>query len=217
MTGRSTPTDPVHARSTAVRTNRVEAAAAFATALSAHEPFFDHEVQRPQGRLRVRGYTAASRAPDIIVSAARAVVFRGRRVLVVSESDGTRHVMPGGRRELGESLEVTVRRELLEECGWHVGELRPFAVLHFHHPGPERPHDWCDFANVIYLTEGARYDRHTLDRTQGEVRSRLMSATAAFSAVTDRHRTILAAALAARSGGGGRGLPVPGSRPARPA
>jgi ADP-ribose pyrophosphatase YjhB (NUDIX family) len=178
--------------------SRAEAAAAFAPALAACEPFFDHEVQRPQGRLRVRGYAAVIPVPEVMISAVRAVVFRGSRVVVVSESDGTHHVMPGGRREVGESLEETVRRELLEECGWRVGELQPFAFLHFQHAGPAPPPGWCDFANIIYLTEGDRYDRRSLDPTQGEVRSRLMSSRAAFGAVTDRHRSILAAALSAR-------------------
>lgn len=196
MSDGSTPTADV--RTAAPTVSQSEAAAAFAPLLAAHQPFFDHEVQRPQGRLRVRGYTAAIAVPDVLVSAVRAVVFKGPRVVVVSESEGTRHVMPGGRREPGESLEATVRRELLEECGWHVGELRPFAFLHFQHAGPAPPHDWCDFANVIYVTDCARYERRALDRTQGEVRSRLMSARAAFSAVTDRHQSILAAALAAR-------------------
>ena len=166
--------------------------------LLSREPFFDHMVQRPQGLLRVRGYDGAVAVPDIMVSAARAVVFKGPRVVVLSEADGTRHVMPGGRRQEGESLEATVRRELLEECGWHVGELRPFAFLHFQHPGPARPPDWCDFTNVIYLTETVRYDRRARDPSQGKVRSRLMSARAALSVVTDRHRPMLMAAMLAR-------------------
>ncbi|MBP7648399.1 MAG: NUDIX hydrolase [Phenylobacterium sp.] len=189
---------PIDAIPAAVQVSQAEAAAAFAPLLASHEPFFDYEVQRRQGRLRVRAYRWAIPLPDIIVTAARAVVFKGARVVVLSESDGTHHVMPGGRREPDESLETTVRRELLEECGWHVGELRPFAFLHFQHPDPAPPPDWCDFANVIYLTEGVRYDRRALDPSQGRVRSRLMSARAAFSTVTDRHRAILAAALSAR-------------------
>ncbi|MDO8799692.1 NUDIX hydrolase [Phenylobacterium sp.] len=198
MTDRPIPTRPIDARSVAAPSSQAEAAAAFAPLLAAHEPFFDHEVQRPQGRLRVRGYAAAIPVPDILVTAVRAVVFRGSRVVVLSESDGTHHVMPGGRREPGEGLEATVRRELLEECGWRVGALRPFAFLHFQHPGPAAPADWCDFANLIYLTEGANYDRRSLDPTQGKVRSMLMSTNAAFGAVTDRHRAILTAALSAK-------------------
>ena len=198
MPDRSITTQPIDAIPAGAQVSKAEAAAAFAPLLAAHHPFFDHEVQRPQGRLRVRAYRWAIPLPDIIITAARAVVFKGPRVVVLSESDGTHHVMPGGRREPGESLESTVRRELLEECGWHVGELRPFAFLHFQHPDPAPPPDWCDFANVIYLAEGARYDRRALDRTQGKVRSRLLSARAAFSTVTDRHRALLAAALSAR-------------------
>lgn len=198
MTDEAAPTRPADARSLDVPVSHAEAAGAFASLLAAHAPFFDHEVQRPQGRLRARGYTAAIPAPDIMVSAVRAVVFKGRRVVVVSEADGVSHVMPGGRREPGEGLETTVRRELLEECGWHVGALRPFAFLHFQHPGPKPPPDWCDFVNVIYLTEAGRYDPRARDRTQGEVRSRLMSVRAAFDAIPDRHRSILAAALTPR-------------------
>lgn len=212
MTDWSRPTGPVDAGSTAAYVSRAEAAAAFAPLLAAHQPFFDHEVQRPQGRLRVRGYTAAIPVPDILVSAVRAVVFNRSRVVVVREADGTRHVMPGGRREPGESLEATVRRELLEECGWHVEELSTFAFLHFQHPGPQPPQDWSDFANLIYLTEAARYDRRALDRTQGDVRSRLMSARAAFSAVTDRHRPMLAAALSARRSASAVRTPPPAAQ-----
>lgn len=208
MAERSIRTGPIDARSMAPLLSQAEAAAAFSPLLAGHEPFFDHEVQRPQGRLRVRGYVASVPVPDVMVSAVRAVVFNGPRVLVLSESDGTRHVMPGGRREPGESQEATVRRELLEECGWHAGVLQPFAFLHFQHPGPASPPDWCDFANVIYLTEGARYDRHALDRSQGEVRLRLMSTRAAFSAVTDRHRSMLQAALSARAALAGRSGPT---------
>ncbi|MFZ3008232.1 MAG: NUDIX domain-containing protein [Phenylobacterium sp.] len=211
MSDRPIPTRPIDAHSVAAAMSQAEAAAAFTPSLTAHQPFFDHEVERPQGRLRVRGYTAAIPVPDVIVSAVRAVVFKGSRVVVLSEADGTHHVMPGGRREPGEGLDATVRRELLEECGWHVGELRPFAFLFFQHPGPAPPADWCDFANLIYLTEAARYDRRSLDATQGKVRSRLMSTKAAFDAVTDRHRAILAAALSAKrvASGGQWSTPKP--------
>jgi ADP-ribose pyrophosphatase YjhB (NUDIX family) len=198
MSDWSIPTGAVDARLAAPPVSQAEAAVAFAAELAAYDPFFDHEVQRPEGRLRSRCYAAAIPVPDIMVSAIRAVVFKDSRVVVVSEADGTHHVMPGGRRQPGETQEATVRRELLEECGWHVGELRPFAFLHFQHPGPTPPPAWCDFANVIYLAEATRYDRRALDGSQGKVRSRLMSTKAAFGAVTDRHRAVLAAALSAR-------------------
>lgn len=148
----------------------------------------------------MRGYLAAVDAPDELISASRAVVFRGSRVIVVDEADGARHVMPGGRREAGESLEATARRELLEECGWHVGELKPFAFLHFHHPGPDRPADWRDTINVVHLAEALRHDRGARDPSQGKVRARLMSVTAALGVLADRHQAMLRAALAARAG-----------------
>lgn len=192
-------TMPTDADRATLRVGRAEVEAGFASDLAFHEPFFDHVVKRPQGLLRSRCYAAVVPVPDSMVSAVRAVVFKGSRVIVVSESDGTHHVMPGGRRLAGESQATTVRRELLEECGWHMGELRPFAFLHFQHPGPTPPADWFDFANVIYLAEAVRYDRRAIDVTQGKVRSRLMSVKAAFGAITDRHRAILSAAISARA------------------
>lgn len=178
--------------------SHAEAAASFTSLLAAQEPFFDRVVQRPQGLMRVRGYRWALTVPEVMVSAVRAVVFKEQRVIVLTESGGTRHVMPGGRREAGESLEATVRRELFEECGWHVGELRQFAFLHFEHAGPAPPADWCDFTNLIYLTEGLSYDRRRLDPTQGKVRSRLTPFKVALGTLAEPHQSMLREALSVR-------------------
>lgn len=178
--------------------SREEAVASFTSLLAVQEPFFDRVVQRPQGLMRVRGYRWTLTVPEVMVSAVRAVVFKEQRVIVLTESGGTRHVMPGGRREAGESLEATVRRELLEECGWHVGELQPFAFLHFEHADPSLPVDWYAFADLIYMTEGLSYDRRRLDPTQGKVRSRLTTFKVALGTLAEPHHSMLQEALSVR-------------------
>jgi len=182
-------------------TTRAEAAALFSPTLVDHTPFADLEIEWPQVRLRLRGYAVGLNVPDVMISSVRAVVFRGPRLVVVRDPNGC-HITPGGRREPGETVEDTCRRELLEECGWRVGELRPLAIWHFQHlgaePPPDFPFEWCDFANLIYLAEGVAHDRRALDRSQWELGSRLMSPAAARSMLPPEQAALLDLALAAR-------------------
>lgn len=75
--------------------------------------------------------------------------------------------MPRGRRRNGESLADTVRREVLEETCWSVGDLSVLAVGHFHitsavpegyaYPNP-------DFLQLVYLAEAVRFhDERTIE------------------------------------------------------
>jgi ADP-ribose pyrophosphatase YjhB (NUDIX family) len=87
------------------------------------------------------------------VSSVRAVVFSDDgRVLVMRNADST-HVLPGGRREPGETPEQTLRRELLEECGWRVEPREVLGFTHFRHLAPKPagyPFPHPDFFWVIY-------------------------------------------------------------------
>jgi 8-oxo-dGTP pyrophosphatase MutT (NUDIX family) len=70
-------------------------------------------------------------------------------------------VIPGGRREPGETTVAAIQRELLEETGWVVGNLRPFAFLHFHYETPRPSHVirifYPDFIWHIFLAEPVEY------------------------------------------------------------
>lgn len=131
---------------------------ALAHCLARCEWLADEPVVWGQGtgaiRLRLISYLTAETPPLAYVTSVRAIVFRGDEVLVVRDPDGY-HVIPGGRREAGETLEETLRREVLEETGWALGAIAPLGLLHFRHldPQPPGPHPYPDFLNVVYMAE----------------------------------------------------------------
>ena len=96
-------------------------------------------------RLILTAYLTVDQPPDSLILAGRALVLQDREVLVIKDPDGE-HVLPGGRREAGESPEDAVKREVLEEAGWTLRELEPFAALHLHYETP-RP---TGVGRVIY-------------------------------------------------------------------
>lgn len=59
MTKRVDADAPTDLGSAPTAESQAEAAAMFAALLADHEPFFDHEVRRPQGLLRSRCYAAS--------------------------------------------------------------------------------------------------------------------------------------------------------------
>lgn len=80
------------------------------------------------------GYISELRAlvgsrPLFMVGAGVLLLDEHKRVLLQHRTDSDDWGTPGGACELGESLEQTARRELLEETGLEVGELRLFTVL----------------------------------------------------------------------------------------
>jgi 8-oxo-dGTP diphosphatase len=68
-----------------------------------------------------------------IRNSARAVLVRDGALLLQVCRDGDRvfHLLPGGTQEFGEPLDVTVRREVLEETGWPIRVERLLWVSEF--------------------------------------------------------------------------------------
>ena len=109
--------------------------------------------------LRIAGYLNEESPPLEYVTSVRGVVFCGDRVLVMRNRDEV-HVLPGGRREGGETLVETLQREMLEEAGWTVEVGGMLGFLHLRHLGPKPsdslpgfPYLYPDFAQVVFLGE----------------------------------------------------------------
>jgi 8-oxo-dGTP pyrophosphatase MutT (NUDIX family) len=132
--------------------------------LSRHTPLASGEEiwgspEYPQP-LRLTWYRTDEAPPLAYVTSVRAIVFRGGEVLVVWEPNGKPYIIPGGRCEAGESIEATVRREVLEEVGWALGPLIPLGFVHLRNLGPcppDHPYPYPDAFQTIFVAEAAAY------------------------------------------------------------
>jgi 8-oxo-dGTP pyrophosphatase MutT (NUDIX family) len=110
-------------------------------------------------RFHVASYLSQELPPLGLVTSVRCVLLRNgavgggpQEVLVVREQNGA-HLLPGGRREPHEALNETAQREVLEETGWTVIDMRLLGFVHYHHltPRPEGyQYPYPDFLQVIF-------------------------------------------------------------------
>jgi 8-oxo-dGTP pyrophosphatase MutT (NUDIX family)/GNAT superfamily N-acetyltransferase len=103
--------------------------------LGAHVPKTAESVAFGEHVLQLRSYLTEVAPPRDFVLAGRAIVRRGGEVLVCRNRD-TQHFVPGGRLEPGETPADAAKRELLEETGWEIADLRPLGFAHLYNPGP---------------------------------------------------------------------------------
>jgi len=110
--------------------------------------------------LRITAYLGHELPPLAYVTSVRSVVFHDATALVLRDRDGL-HILPGGRREPGETIEETLRREVLEETGWTLRAPTLRGFLHFHHLSPRppgHPYPHPDFVQVVYMAQADAYD-----------------------------------------------------------
>lgn len=110
--------------------------------------------------LRITSYLSSEQPPLDYVTSVRSVVLQSNSVLVVRDGANSFHVMPGGRREKDESIEATLRREILEEAGWTIIGVSPLGFMHFHHLAPKPdgyiyPHP--DFVQLVYAAHAGEF------------------------------------------------------------
>ncbi len=123
-------------------------------------------------RLEIRWYLGNVRPPLSLVTSVRAVLFHDRTVMVMQDGDHRYHVVPGGRREPGESIEATLRREILEETGWTLAAHHPLGLAHFRHLTPrpdDYPYPYPDFVHPFSsLRRVNRLPRHNQANTKSQ-------------------------------------------------
>ena len=115
------------------------------------------ELVQTRGAYALEAETAL---PLGLVTSVRAVLTRGRDIMVVRDPGGE-HIVPGGRIDDGEELLEALKRELMEETGWSVrGTPTRLGLFHYHihSPKPERyPYPYPDFLQILYR---AKADSH---------------------------------------------------------
>jgi 8-oxo-dGTP pyrophosphatase MutT (NUDIX family) len=143
--------------------------------LQRHEPVCEETAVWLDGRVRLQVtlYLTADLPPLELVTSVRCLVFNGPDSVLVQRDISSTHILPGGRREPGESLTATLRREVLEETGWTLRDPVLLGSLHFRHLTPRPPddnHPYPDFVQVIYAADADTFvpnakldDGHELD------------------------------------------------------
>jgi 8-oxo-dGTP pyrophosphatase MutT (NUDIX family) len=130
--------------------------------LARHKPVTNGEAVWRGGtiRLRIDSYLSRESPPSAYVTSVRSVVLRGGDVLTVRNADEW-HVLPGGRRERGETPEQTLRREVLEEAGLRIERPVQLGFMHLHHVTP-KPSGYeflyPDFLSLVYVSEAGTVD-----------------------------------------------------------
>lgn len=105
------------------------------------------EVELPNGRRSVREYIRHPGAAAVVPVPApgRVVLVRQYRYALEAETIE----VPAGKRDAGEELSVTARRELAEETGYECSELMRLGLIH---PSV----GYSDESIEIYLARGLR-------------------------------------------------------------
>lgn len=133
----------------------------------------------PAARFRVNTYLHPTPPPAQFITSVRAVVLRDDAVLVVQDPDG-RHILPGGRREAGESYAETATREVLEETGWQVTIGPLLGIKHFDYLTPKPSHinaPYPAFAQLVYVAQAVRYQPEAREQGGYELSAEFVSLT----------------------------------------
>lgn len=164
--------------------------------LNDHEPVTEAWPVWGNGRVPLRQhiYLSPGFPLDHYVSSARAVLFRGDEVMVILDHNQQPYVVPGGRRELGESIEATLHREVLEETGWRLAQTRFLGFVHFRHLGPKPemyPYPFPDFVQVVYTAVADTYHAEAICFDDYVTRARFCPLAEVFAMNLEPDQTVL--------------------------
>lgn len=152
------------------------------------------EAQMWNGEIRMRLSTFADEAqpPDDLVTSVKAIIFSGTNVLVSRNPAGV-HILPGGRREAGESQDQALHREIFEETGLEIDIDGTLGILVYHHltPMPEGySYPYPDFINVVYMAS-AHEEREVVVKDEYELEAAFMPTSETVLLRLPQHQRIL--------------------------
>ncbi len=135
--------------------------------LASHSPLATETEVWNNGQLglEVKSYIGADFPPLEYVTSVRTIVFQGTSLLTIGDGSSV-YIMPGGRLEKGETLDQTLRRELLEETGWSIQNVALIGFKHFHHLNPKPPeykYPYPDFFQMVYVADADAFIPGRLD------------------------------------------------------
>ncbi|MBX3014279.1 MAG: NUDIX domain-containing protein [Caldilineaceae bacterium] len=149
----------------------------------------------PGASFAVQSYLHPLLPPVDFITSVRVVVLRQGEVLVVQDPNG-QHILPGGRREAGESLAETATREVAEETGWQVSMGPLLGFKHFTYLTPPTGRaPYPAFVQIVYVASAVAYRPEAREQDGYELGAEFMPL--AQVAVTASEQLFLAAALAA--------------------
>ena len=123
-------------------------------------------VQWGSIQLLMTSYLGRTLPPLDSITSVRVIVMRENEILVVRDPESV-HILPGGRREAGETLLQTLQREMLEETGWTIQNISLLGFKHFHHLTPEPedyPYPYPDFFQAIYRAYANTFIENARDK-----------------------------------------------------
>lgn len=147
--------------------------------LARHTPFHEETAIWWWGQMHVRltSYLSDELPPRDLITSASTLLFRDDAVIVSRNRDDT-HILPGGRREPGETLMQTLSREVMEETGWTIRDVALLGFVHGRHetPKPENyPYPYPDFIRVVYMADADTFTAGTTDPDEYELESAFRS------------------------------------------
>lgn len=168
-----------------------------AAILASDAPVARHRIEWFGGTLplQVSAYTSIRNdLPDEVLTSVRCIVRVDEQVVMCQTRDNECHVLPGGRRNDGESFVQTAVREVHEETGWLLRSEAVHAIGWLHLEilndtpfDPELPYP--DFLQLVMCgiaeqRDGGR-DIEWTDVEGHETSSRLVSVREAYRSVSN--------------------------------
>lgn len=125
--------------------------------LRAHHPFAVERVHWGADiELEQSCYLGTDMPPDDYITSVRVVLLKGDEVLVLRDKTDAYHLLPGGRRDAGETILQTLEREVREETRWTFVAPQLIGFMHFLHQTPKPPayaYPYPSFLQLVYAAE----------------------------------------------------------------